>query len=117
MIWRLIFFIPINAFVGDVVETVEQCRDRILNELHSAINNTDEIDKVVDENCNPEKGGFAKIPKFSKLLQENIINWFILSLFLTIDLYMVIAIIVGLIFFGTQMLNDTNSHGGLNYTI
>jgi len=109
VVWLLIFFIPINTFKEEMVETVEECQNRIINELPGLINDTDNLDKTLDEYCNPEKGGFARIPEFAKWLNENIIAWFFLSFFMAIAFFIIILLFGGLIALIIGIINMSNA--------
>jgi ABC-type antimicrobial peptide transport system permease subunit len=109
-LWIFIFLIPFIAFTQSTLETVEECRDRILEELPNTINNTENMDKVLDKECNPKTGGFAKIPEFANWLNNNLIAWFFVSFLLAVVLYVILVILIGFIALIIYFSNIPNSY-------
>jgi predicted PurR-regulated permease PerM len=97
LVWLIIFSIPITTFTEEMTETLEECRDRIVDEIPSLINDTDNLDKTLDEYCNPQKGGFANISKFANWLNKNIVAWIFVSFFITLAFFIVLLFAIGLI--------------------
>ena len=116
VVWLVIFLIPFTTFTEEMTETIEECRNRIINELPSLVNDTDNLDKTLNEYCNPQKGGFANIPKFANWLNNNIVAWIFVSFFMTIAFFIIlilITVIIILIFLAIKV----SENQGVSYGV
>jgi predicted PurR-regulated permease PerM len=105
-IWMLIFLAPINSFTQQITESVEECQSRIIQELPNTIDNTDELNKIVDDHCNPDKGSFAKVNEFAEWAQQSLVEWLIVSFFVAAILYVFLFILIGLLILAIYLFND-----------